>query len=199
MTREFDRSRFWQRWFFAGLLAGMFAGLILFVILPILILATVQGGVGIGFESLFYLLLPILILMVLGGIYGIGQGAAHYFSLNPHIPRMGRSLRANFIGTLVGVVVTGVLLLGLIMAGFGDFLQSLGLSFGLSLIIQVFIVGGFGGIAQAIAERSILGSTTEAGYFRWIVPLALLGHVSGGLVGIVGSLIVSPFLNQLTG
>jgi hypothetical protein len=193
MTKEFDHYRFWQRWFLIGLLAGALAGLILFVVLPILLLllTMLQGAVNIGFES--SLLLSIVLLMGLGGIYGMGQGVAQYFSLNPHIPRMGRSLRANFIGTGVGVVVTGVLLLGLVIAGFGDFLQSLGVSFALSLIIQVFIVGGFGGIAQAIVERSILGQTTEAGYVRWIVPLALLGHVSGGLVGVVASLLISPF------
>ncbi|PSB06523.1 hypothetical protein C7B76_29485 [filamentous cyanobacterium CCP2] len=192
MTIQPNGFQFWRRWFLMGLLSGMLAGLILMVGIPI-VLYLRQSSFAIASSKLvLYLLLTVLSLMALGGLYGLGQGLAQYFSLNPYIPRMGRSLRANFIGTAVGVVVTGSLLIVLLVSGFGSFLESLGLSFGLRLIIQVFIVGGFGGIAQAIVARSILGQTTDAGYFRWIVPLALLGHVSGGLVGIVASLFISP-------
>jgi hypothetical protein len=194
MTVQTNGSQFWQRWFLVGLLAGGFAGLIFFVGISFALIF-LQRGTAIGFpESIFYLLLPIVGLMILGGIYGIGQGLAQYFALNSHIPKMKRSLRANFLGTVVGVVVTGILLAVLLLAGFGTFLEQLGLSSALSLIVQAFIVGGFGGIAQAIVARSILGQNTEAGYFRWIVPLALLGHVSGGLVGIVAALLISPLL-----
>ena len=193
MTIQPNGFQFWRRWFLIGLLAGMFAGLILMVGIPIFLYLRQSTILIDSSRFALYLLLTVLTLMALGGIYGLGQGLAQYLSLNRYIPRMGRSLRANFIGTIVGVVVTGSLLIVLLVAGFGGFLESLGLSFALSLIVQVFIVGGFGGIAQAIVQRSILGQASEASYLRWIVPLALLGHVSGGLVGIVASLLISPF------
>jgi hypothetical protein len=188
-----NASRFWWQWFLVGGGAGMFAGLVLRLLIIPFILWILSFYGKILLLTIRSVFVSIGVFIVLGGVYSLGQGVAQYVSLNAYIPRMRRSLRANFIGTVVGVIVTGILFVVLLLAGLGTFLEQLGLSSAFSLILQAFIVGGFGGIAQAIVARWILGQDTEAGYFRWIVPLALLGHVSGGLVGIVALLLTSPF------
>jgi hypothetical protein len=188
-----NASHFWWQWFLVGGGAGAFAGLGFRLLIIPFMLWILSFHSGIMLFTIGSVFISIGVFLVLGGVYSLGQSVAQYVSLNSYIPHRRRSLRANFLGTVVGVIVTGILLAVLLLTGFGTFLEQLGLSPALSLILQAFIVGGFGGIAQAIVARSILGQNTEAGYFRWIVPLALLGHVNGGLVGIVAALFISPF------
>ena len=174
-------SQFWLRWLVVGALAGALAGAIVTLLLLVL-------SQSIDVTTLSSKLIPSMAIM--GGVYGIGQGIAQFLSLRAQIPQRRYSLRTNFIGTAVGSIITGVLLVGLLAIGFADLLNSLGFSSALVLIVAVFIVGGFGGIAQAIVERFLLRTTVQGSYFRWIAPLALLGHVSGGLAGIA----ITPFL-----
>lgn len=134
------------------------------------------------------------VMAMLGGVYGIGQGMAQFFSLRSYIPPLRRSLRTNFIGTAVGSAVTGVLLVALLAIGFAELLMASGFSSTSTWILGAFIVGGFGGIAQAIVERFLLRTAVHGSYFRWIAPLALLGHVSGAIAGIVTALFLQDFL-----
>jgi len=138
-------------------------------------------------------------MAILGGVYGIGQGTAQFLSLRSYIPPMRRSLRTNFIGTAVGSAVTGILLVVLLAIGFVELLIVSGFSPTLIWILGAFIVGGFGGIAQAIVERALLGTAVRGSYFRWIAPLALLGHVSGAIAGFVTALFLQDFLQNFWG
>lgn len=138
-------------------------------------------------------------MAIAGGVYGIGQGIAQFLSLRSYIPQVRKSLRTNFIGTAVGSAVTGVLLVALLAIGFAELLMASGFSSTSTWILGAFIVGGFGGIAQAIAERFLLRTAVRGSYFRWIAPLALLGHVSGGLAGVVTALFLQDFLRDFLG
>lgn len=176
-------SKFWWRLLWVGGLAGAMAGVIATSIIPVLFTGTAN----------LWLAGNIPIMIIMGGVYGIGQGIAQFLSLREQIPRSRRSLRTNFISTAVGSAVTGGLLVALLAIGFATLLNSLGFSSALVLILAAFIVGGFGGIAQAIVERFLLRTAVHSSYLRWIVPLALLGHISGALAGIAAT----PFVLSL--
>jgi hypothetical protein len=123
--------------------------------------------------------------LVLGGVYGFCQSLVPWLVLREQTPKLRRSLQAHFVATLIGTIVVGALLVWLMAAGLASFFSSLGLSRWQILVLLVFIVGGFGGIAQAIVQRFLLNGTTPASYLQWIAPLALLGHISGGIVGLI--------------
>lgn len=183
MSNQPYESKFWWRLWVTGALAGAMAGVMATSIMLVLFAGTAT--------SLWAGSIPIMITM--GGVYGIGQGVAQFLALREQIPRSQRSLRTNFISTAVGSAVTGVLLVALLAVGFASLLNSLGFSSALILILAAFIVGGFGGIAQAIVERFLLRTAVHSSYLRWIAPLALLGHISGALAGIAAT----PFLLPL--
>lgn len=178
-----NESRFWWQLLLLGAVAGALGGAIGIAILRVLAAeanSLLQWG-----------MIPIAAIM--GTVYGISQGLAQFLSLRQQIPPIRKSLRTNFISTAVGSTITGVLLGGLLAIGFANLLNSLGFSSTIILILATFIVGGFGGIAQAIVERFLLRAAVNSSYFRWIAPLALLGHVSGALA----ALVAAPFLQNL--
>lgn len=178
MSSNQQESKFWGRLLLTGALAGALGGAIVTLTMSLWASVTFLPSSSI-----------ILTMTILGAVYGVGQGAAQFLSLRQQIPRIRQSLRTNFISTAVGSTVTGVLLVALLAIGFAELLNSLGYSSALIVVLSAFIVGGFGGIAQAIVERSLLKSAAQGSYWRWIAPLALLGHVSGALAGLA----IAPF------
>lgn len=125
--------------------------------------------------------------IVPSGLYGLCQSLVSWLVLREQTPRLRRSLQAHFVATLIGTIVVGALLFWLMAIGLANFLSGLGLPAWQILVLSIFIVGGFGGIAQAIVQRFLLNTTTQGNCWQWIAPLALLGHVSGGIVGLIAT------------
>lgn len=194
-----------------GLVAGAIAGILLLVIwmaLPLFRLTVPNwtswfynnpqddGVVTSGSVQFFIFMTPVQFAVFMfsfimpGGLYGLCQSFVCWLTLQEQTPRLRRSLQAHFVATLVGTIVLGVLLFGLIVIGLAGFLRNLGLLDWQILVLCVLIAGGVGGIAQAIVQRFLLNTTTQGGYWQWIVPLGLLGHVSGGIVGLIAVLLI---------
>jgi hypothetical protein len=191
MSHRFNELRFWQRWLLTGALAGVLAGIILILSLIIVSLIKRESSEIIHSNSAGAWILTALS----GGVYGLGQGLAQRLFLAGKTPKLQRSLQINFITTILGTVVTGILAVLLLLNGFQTILTALKANVPLIFAAAVFIVGGFGGIAQGILQRFMFRTATEAGYVRWVLPLALCGHVNGAVMGFIAFPIVRSILS----